>query len=431
MEQAQEHLDTMNTAKDTVMIVDDSPGNLRVLESMLTKSGYRVRPATSGPMALKVAQAVAPDLILLDILMPGMDGYAVCRALKAHPFTQSIPVIFISALNEVFDKINGFQAGGVDYITKPFQAEEVLARVGTHLDLRKTHAQLEERNRQLQDVNRQLEHEIAERKQAEAALQRSHDELEMRVRERTAELAEAKEVAEVANLAKNNFLSSVSHELRTPLNSILGFAQLLEAQIPGPLNAKQASQVQRILTSGHHLLALITDVLDLSQVDLGKLRLNLKDVQIQHVVESSLLAVRERDLREGLALTASISQECEHRELMADDVRLKQVLFNLLTNAVKFTPDPGTIVVEANVCDKHCVIRVIDSGIGIAAEEQEKIFENFYQVQGGLVDKTRGVGLGLPIAKRLVELHGGTIWVESDGKGKGSRFSFTLPIEQS
>lgn len=428
MEPVQSHSE--NETKGTVMIVDDSPGNLRVLESMLTNSGYRVRPATSGPMALKAAQTLVPDLILLDILMPDMDGYAVCRALKTHPFTRSIPVIFISALDEVFDKLNGFRAGGVDYITKPFQAEEVLARVDTHLTLRKAQSQLEERNLQLQETNARLEHEIAERQRAEAALQRSHDELETRVRERTAELAEAKEVAEVANLAKNNFLSSVSHELRTPLNTILGFAQLLEAQIPGPLNAKQEEQVRRILTGGHQLLALIKDVLDLSQVDLGKLCLNRKEVRIKHLLESSVLAIRERDLRDDLILTVALSPECQPLEIMADEVRLKQVMFNLLTNAVKFTPGPGTIVVAANVRDKQCVISVTDSGIGIAAEELERIFENFYQVKGGLVDKTRGVGLGLPIAKRLIELHGGRIWVESAGAEQGSCISFTLPLER-
>ena len=259
-------------------------------------------------------------------------------------------------------------------------------------------------------------------------LQRSHEELEIRVAQRTEELAKAKEEAEVANLAKNNFLCSMSHELRTPLNHILGFAQLLEMRNFGELNEKQAKYVRRILDGGQQLLSLINDVLDFSQADLGKMELHLSKVNIKGLLENSLATIREKDLRENLFFYLVVPQELEGVEIAADEHKLKQIMFNLLSNAVKFTPDSGTISVEAEQQDTNLIINVTDSGIGIAPEEQEKIFLNFYQIQGGLRDKTPGVGLGLSITKRLIELHGGKIWVQSDGKGQGSQFSFSLPL---
>lgn len=241
------------------------------------------------------------------------------------------------------------------------------------------------------------------------------------------ELLRAKEAAEFANLAKTNFLHSVSHELRTPLNHILGFAQLLAGPNRGTLNSRQMKDVNIIINSGTHLLALIDDILMLSQLDLGKNELHLKAIPLKLLLENSLHHIREKDLKRKLILTLKLSSVLETATLLGDYQKLKQILFQLLSNAVKFTPDGGTILLEAERNGADLVISVTDTGIGIAPEHQEKIFTPFYQIQGGLVGKTPGTGLGLPIVRRLVELHGGKIWVSSAGVGTGSRFSFSVP----
>ena len=219
--------DNANTTKGMILLVDDNPKNLLVLEEILTENGYNVHSASDGSLALKSMQALLPDLILLDIKMPDMDGYEVCRQLKADERTRKVPVIFISALDDLPNKVNAFQVGGVDYIPKPFHIQEVLARVKTHLALRNMQKKLEKQNIWLQQ-------EIADRKKAEAALQKAHNELELRVEQRTAELAKAnkdlegaKAAAEAASRAKTEFLQNISHELRTPLNPIIGMTDLV------------------------------------------------------------------------------------------------------------------------------------------------------------------------------------------------------------
>ncbi|GAK60633.1 sensory transduction histidine kinase [Candidatus Vecturithrix granuli] len=252
-------------------------------------------------------------------------------------------------------------------------------------------------------------HDITERKRVEEAL------------------LQAKEAAEFANLSKTNFLRSVSHELRTPLNHILGFARILESQTSGALNPRQAKYIATILASSDHLLKLIEDILMLSQLDFEKTDVYLSDIPLKRLLENSVKTIREKDLKQALTLTIKLPPELETATIKADQRKLMQVLFQLLTNAVKFTPDGGAIVVDAECNGEDIVIRVTDTGIGIAPEDQEHIFAPFYQVRSGLANKTPGTGLGLPIARRLVELHGGKLWVSSTGPGAGSCFSFSVP----
>ena len=277
--------------------------------------------------------------------------------------------------------------------------------------------------------------DITERKRRSDELNRFYGEvksfnvqLEGKVKERTEQLKEAVRAAEIANHTKSEFLANMSHELRTPLNSVIGFSQVLQEQYFGKLNKKQAEYVGDILESGSHLLSLINDILDLAKVEAGKMELELSEVPIEELLKSSLVMVKEKALSHRISLDIHTTGDPEGLKIMADERRLKQVMFNLLSNAAKFTPDGGTITVEDRKKGKELIISVSDTGIGIAPDEQEKIFTEFYQSSGGIKDKTPGTGLGLPLTRRLVEKHGGRIWVESEGLGKGSRFSFTLPV---
>ena len=279
--------------------------------------------------------------------------------------------------------------------------------------------------------------DVTERKQAEAEIKRLYEQvkafniqLEEKIKERTVELEIAVREAEAANKAKSEFLSSMSHELRTPLTAIIGFSQVLGEQYFGELNEKQAEYVKDILESGEHLLSLINDVLDLAKIEAGKAELELSTFNVKELLENSIIMIKEKALKHSLALETQISSKLDALSIIADERKLKQVVFNLLSNAAKFTPDHGSITVGGIRNGSELIISVSDTGIGIGSEEQEKIFDEFYQVLSGPKDKTPGTGLGLPLSKRLVEMHGGRIWVESKGKDKGSIFTFSIPIRE-
>jgi signal transduction histidine kinase/CheY-like chemotaxis protein len=230
---------------------------------------------------------------------------------------------------------------------------------------------------------------------------------------------------EAANRHKSEFLASMSHELRTPLNAIIGFSEVLLERLFGDLNAKQEEYLRDILDSGRHLLSLINDILDLSKVEAGRMELELGSFSLTEVLDNGLTMVRERASRHGIALRLEVDPTIDVIE--ADERKIKQVVFNLLSNAVKFTPDGGRVEIQAGFVGGEVQITVWDTGIGIAAEDQERIFEEFQQVGGMYAEKREGTGLGLALTKKFVELHGGRIWVESV-VGQGSRFTFTLPV---
>jgi len=250
--------------------------------------------------------------------------------------------------------------------------------------------------------NRSLAKEIRERKRAEAAL-------------------------EVASRAKSDFLANMSHELRSPLNAVIGFSEMMHDQLVGPINEKQKEYLSDVLVSAHHLLELINDVLDLLKIESGKMELSLSQVSLVQLLENSLVLIKEKAVKHHIKLIPEIDPNIG--EITADERKLKQAMFNLLSNAAKFTPDGGTIGIKAKRLDGLVEVTVWDTGIGLAKENLGKVFEEFVQVETTYSKKYAGTGLGMPLTKKIVELHGGKLWVESEGEGKGTKFVFTLPLD--
>jgi signal transduction histidine kinase len=229
---------------------------------------------------------------------------------------------------------------------------------------------------------------------------------------------------EAASRHKSEFLANMSHELRTPLNAVIGFSEVLRDRMFGELNEKQEEYLNDIHASGQHLLSLINDILDLSKIEAGRMELELADFHLPAALDNALTLVRERAGRHGIELHAAIDDRIAYTR--ADERKIKQVLLNLLSNAIKFTPEGGRIDARAALSDGVIEVSVTDTGVGIAPEDQEAVFEEFRQV-GTAATKVEGTGLGLALSRKFVELHGGRIWVQSE-LGVGSTFTFTIPV---
>jgi signal transduction histidine kinase len=404
-----------------VLIVDDVPANIRMLNELLQED-HEISAATSGEEALRLAADEPPDLVLLDIVMPGMDGYEVCRRLKDDARTAHVPVIFITAKSAEEDEALGLATGGSDYISKPFSKAIVRARVDSQLRLKRE-----------MDRRRELSERL---KQANQSLEMMNRNLEQMVEERTAELVEANLRLQELDRMKSAFLSAVSHELRTPLTSVRGFSELLLKDFQktfypvGPGRRRSDRKVTKfdknlkvIVIESKRLHDLINNVIELTALDAGRVDWDMEPLDIYAVVEEALRRTRPMIREKGLTYVEELDTDLP--VVVGDRERLVQVLTNLLTNAVKFT-DKGSITCKACRDGRELRVSVLDTGRGIPPEEQEQVFQKFRQADDILDGKACGLGLGLPICKAIMEHHGGRIWLESE-PGAGSAFHFALP----
>jgi two-component system sensor histidine kinase/response regulator len=379
--------------KLTILIVDDTPVNVAVLAEHLVGHGFSVMVAQDGEEGFDRAQFAHPDLILLDVMMPGMGGFETCRLLKSLDSTKDIPVIFMTALSDIGDKITAYKMGGVDYVTKPFHTEEVLARINTHLSLQTM-------RRQLVAQNLRLQKEITVRQQAEAVLA-------LRSQELARSNAELEQMAYVA-----------SHDLQEPLRMVASYVQLLEQRYGDRLDADAHEFIGFAVDGAKRMQALIDDLLAYSR--LGTKAKPLQPTDCNAVMKTTLQSLRMAAEECGAQI------ECGHMPTVPGDaVQLTQLFQNLIANAIKFHGDQSPrIEVRAEPEDGFWRFEVRDNGIGIAPEYFERIFVMFQRLHNR--SKYPGTGIGLAICKKIVERHGGRIWVESV-PGQGTVFKFKLP----
>jgi len=375
----------------TIIVVEDDKGARVTLCGLLEDAGYEVLGVGIGAKARKAIQAKPFDVVVTDIRLPDVGGMEILELAKE--INPDAAVIMMTGYASVETAIDAVNQGAYAYFVKPVNPDELKTTIANAL-----------RQQRLAQENKRLVDSL-----------QSSNKL----------LFEANEELKKATHAKSEFMANMSHELRTPLNAIIGFSELLLDEVTGHINEEQKQSLNDILSSGKHLLGLINDILDLSKIESNKMDLKLRNLSLPVLIESlrrvmmPILAPKKQSLE--------VSVEEGLSTIYADKDKVKQVLLNLLSNSTRFTPDGGKLRVEAIRDNSWCRVSVVDNGIGIRRGDSEKIFEPFCQLDNPPVDARGGTGLGLTIARQIIERHGGRIWVESD-YGKGSRFTFTIPL---
>ena len=408
-----------------ILLVDDEPKNLTVLESVLNNPAYRLVRAESADQALLALVSEEFALLVLDIQMPGMNGFELAQMVKSRKKTAGIPIIFLTAYySEDQHVLEGYGSGAVDYLHKPINPAILQSKVAVFVELHRT-------SRALRGANQALVAEIAHRKRAQEVLSRLAHELEQRVIERTATLIEtnsaliaSEDRLRAAAKHKDEFLATLAHELRNPLAPIRNALHILHLKGLKTPDLDWAKDV--IDRQTQQMTRLVDDLLDVSRITTGKLSLRKERVELNTVVRSAIET--SRPLVEECGHTLSVEIADEPLILSGDATRLAQILSNLLNNAAKYTERGGSIGLTAKREGSEIVVTVSDTGMGITPEMLPQIFEMFTQGDRNLDRSQGGLGVGLTLVKQLVELHGGTVEARSEVAGKGSRFLVRLPL---
>ena len=436
-----------------ILIVEDSPTQAERLRRLIQSLHYNARVASNGQLALAAIRERKPHLVLSDIVMPEMNGYDLCRAIKSDPTLRDIPVILVTSLNDPKDIIRGIECGADNFIRKPYAEDYLLNRI--------SHMLMNQKLRKNQNVEIGIalylgdqKHFInAERQQIldllistyEQAVQvngelqareRQVIELNMRLAHHAAELETINreialknlELAEASRM-KSAFIANMSHELRTPLNAIIGFTGALLMKLPGPLTSDQDKQLNTIRASARHLLSLINDILDVAKIEAGKLTLSIEPVHCQELMTEVADTLRPLAQQKGLALEMAMGEAGQPPAIIDTDRRaLTQILINLLNNAIKFT-EQGTVRISLSQREEDGVLvtemSIADSGAGIKEEDQAKLFQAFSQLDSTSTRHVEGAGLGLYLCQNLANAIGGALFFNSD-YGSGSTFTLAL-----
>jgi PAS domain S-box-containing protein len=398
-------IEVVDRGKALVLVVEDNADMNRFISEALAEK-YQVIQAYDGKQGLEKTFASSPDLILSDIMMPTVSGVEMIAEIRKRPEYNHVPILLLTAKADEDLKIKLLRGGAQDFVAKPFSEEDLLVRVANLITLKKSQEQLALANEKLQ---------------------RSNEALEKRVQERTKELETARDEALAASQLKSQFVASISHEIRTPMSGILGLSELLVSETSG----ETRQTAQHVLGSAGKLMRLLNDLLDMSKLETGHIDIHETVIHVDQIVDDVLSSLYITAKNKGLKLSQTIDSTLL-RDLRGDGDRIRQVLQNLLQNAIKFTEKGSIDINVARSKEQERMMRfcVTDTGPGISASDQKKVFELFVQLDGSNTRTHGGTGLGLSLSRRLVELMGGTIGVEST-VGQGSTFWFTLPLKVS
>jgi signal transduction histidine kinase len=360
-----------------ILIVDDKKENLQVLGSILIKEKYQISVAKNGLEALQIVNRVKPDIILLDIMMPELDGFETCKRLKESEETKDIPIIFLTAKIEMEDIVRGFELGAVDYITKPFNSKELLVRVNTHLELKHAHEHIKKSEQLLREVN----------------------------------------------AAKDRFFSIISYDLKDPFNTLIGFSQLLLANYDKYPPEKIREIGQFLFNSTLQASTRLENLMQWSRSQTGTMKWTPQKIDIQKLILKNVELLNEAALKKDLKITL---QNNEKMYAHADEGMINTVMRNLLSNAIKYSNEKREVFIKSKETGDSIEVTVVDHGIGIHEKDMDKLFRIDIRYTTPGTHGEEGSGLGLILCKKFIEKNKGRIWAESI-KDKGSTFTFTLP----